>query len=74
MDEDGRDGEVKYTNTPFAMIWMTFSCSWAALRVNKARKRSCSATEPDVLRREASRASRVSCVRDTLGAIISNDF
>ncbi len=41
---------------------------------HKARKRSCNGTKPDVLSREASRASRVSGVRDTLDAILFNDF
>lgn len=73
MDKDGRYGGVNYTDIPFPMISIAFSCSWAAFRVNKARKRSCNAIEPDELSREASRAPRVSDVRDTLGAIILND-
>jgi hypothetical protein len=67
--ENEWDGGIKYPNTPFPMISIAFSCPWAALRVNKARKRSCNATEPGVFSREASSASRVSCARNTLGAI-----
>jgi len=40
----------------------------------KGKQRSCNGTKPDVLSREASRASRLSGVRETLGAILFNDF